>query len=69
MNYKSRHKQNRIGEMTLFIPCLLEYICPGGKDMNLSQSSIRAFILDANHIDPVNKSTHPWIIYLIRFCD
>lgn len=33
-------------------PCLLEYICPGGKDMNCSQSSLNAFISEANHTDP-----------------
>jgi len=41
--------------MIFLIPCLLEYICPGGKAMNLSQSSLRAFISDANHVDPANK--------------
>jgi hypothetical protein len=48
---------------------LLEYICPGGKGMNLSQSSIRAFISDANHIDPANKSAPPKLIYLIYSFD
>lgn len=55
--------------MTLSIPCLLEYICPGGKHINLSQSSTRAFISDANHIDPANKSALQSIIYLLRSFD
>ena len=44
-------------DIRVFIPCLLEYICPGGKDMNLSQSSLKAFISDANHTDPEKNST------------
>lgn len=34
------------------IPFLLEYICPGRNDTNRSQSSLKAFISDANQIDP-----------------
>ena len=49
--------------MRLWIPCLLEYICPGGKDMNLSQSWLKALISYANHIDPANKSVIQYVMY------
>jgi len=35
---------------------LLEYICPGGKAMNRSQSSLRAFISEANQTDPAKSN-------------
>jgi len=38
------------------VPCLLEYICPGGKAMNRSQSSLKAFISEANHTDPAKRT-------------
>jgi hypothetical protein len=43
---------------------LLEYICPGRKDVNLSQSSLKAFISEANHTDPEIKQA---IHSLLRF--
>ena len=46
----------RTPQIPKYLPVLLEYTCPGGKVMNRSQSSLIAFISEANQVDPVEYS-------------
>lgn len=59
---ESKHRQTNssTGNVVLSkkVPFLLEYKWPGGKVINRSQSSLMAFISEANQTDPARVSKH-----------